>query len=223
MNRVDTRKSCIIEEFFFVHYPHNDVIAIRQQAEKQSYIKYGIRTSIVSLILLFICSISLIAQNEIKPIYQFKANDIQGDAFDFSSLKGKKIIIINTATKCMFAPQLGELQELYESYKDKGLAIVAFPCNDFANREPKGNSTIRKVCTKKYGMTYPLMSKISVKDEAMHPIYQYLTSKELNGYSDNKVEWNFQKYLINEKGYLEMIIHPRKSPMCDEIMEWIQK
>ncbi|MBC8344232.1 MAG: glutathione peroxidase [Bacteroidetes bacterium] len=157
-----------------------------------------------------------------KSLYQYAALDIDGDSFYFSSLKGKKLILINTATKCMFAPQISELQKLYESYQDKGVVVVAFPCNDFANREPKGNNSVKKLCLKKYGVTFPLMSKVSVKGDDMHPVYQYLTQKELNGFSNNKVEWNFQKFLVNEKGYLVMIISPRKSPFCDEIVEWIE-
>lgn len=160
--------------------------------------------------------------DSIKSIYQFSAINIDGDSFDFSSLKGKKVIIVNTASKCMYTPQYGGLQKLYETYKDSGLVIIAFPCNDFANREPYNDRSIKHFCRKKYGITFPLMSKIAVKSEDQHPVYSYLTTKSLNGYSDNKVEWNFQKYLINEEGYLELIIPPRKGPLCDEIFDWIK-
>jgi glutathione peroxidase len=177
---------------------------------------------VISILLLFVLQFGFGQdKNDIKPIYQFKVIDINQDTFDFASLMGKKIMVVNTASKCMFSPQYKELQELYETYKDSGLVVVAFPCNDFANREPKGNKSISKFCEKKYGVSFPLMAKISVKGEEQIPLYRYLTTKSLNGFSDNKVEWNFQKYLIGEEGYLEKIIPPLKNPKCAEVMEWI--
>ena len=177
---------------------------------------------VISILLLFLIQLGIGQDNEdIKPIYQFKVVDINNDTFDFATLKGKKIIVVNTASKCMFSPQYKELQELYEIYKDSGLVIVAFPCNDFANREPHGNRSIKKFCEKNYGVSFPLMAKISVKGVEQIALYEYLAKKSLNGFSDNKVEWNFQKYLIGEEGYLEKIIPPRKNPKCDEVMEWI--
>jgi glutathione peroxidase len=175
------------------------------------------------VLLLIMTSYTASSQSEIKSIYQFKVRNIRSDTFDFASLRGKKVILVNTASKCMYTPQYRGLQELYTTYKDSGLMIIAFPCNDFANREPYNNFSIRRFCEKKYEITFPLMSKISVKGEQQSDVYKYLTTKSLNGYADNKVEWNFQKYLINEEGFLEMIIPPRKGSLSKEIIEWIEK
>jgi len=195
------------------------MMSLRGQRTKQSP-KFSI---ILLMTLLFLTSSFIVSsQTDIKPIYQFSVLDIHGDSFAFADLKGKKVMIVNTASKCMYTPQYRGFQKLYLNYKDSGLVIIAFPCNDFANREPYNNKSIRRTCEKKYVINFPLMSKISVKGENQIELYKYLTAKSLNGYSDNKVEWNFQKYLINEKGYLEHIIPPRKGPMCDEIIEWVE-
>jgi glutathione peroxidase len=155
-------------------------------------------------------------------IYQFKVTDISGEIFDFSTLKGKKIMIVNTASKCGLTPQYKELEALYEKFKATGFVIIGFPANNFAKQEPGTDKEISGFCTKNYGVTFPMMSKISVKGDDMAKIYQFLTQKEKNGLQDSEVEWNFQKYLINEKGELEKVIAPRTTPMSDEIVKWIE-
>ena len=164
-----------------------------------------------------------VAKNEVmkKSIHTYKVEDINGKQFDFASLKGKKIMVVNTASKCGLTPQYKDLQALYEEYKDKGLVIIGFPANDFMKQEPGTNEEIGAFCEKNYGVTFPMMSKISVKGKDMHPLYQFLTQKEQNGLQDSEVEWNFQKYLLNEKGELEKVISPRTNPKDKEILKWL--
>jgi glutathione peroxidase len=156
-----------------------------------------------------------------ETIYQFKVTDLYGETFDFSELKGKKIMIVNTASKCGLTPQYEDLEKLYNEYKDKNLVIVGFPANDFMKQEPGSNEEIAEFCTKNYGVSFLMMSKISVKDKEIAPIYKYLTTKSLNGHSDSKVKWNFQKYLIGEEGFLELVIDPTTKPYDEEIIKWI--
>ncbi len=155
-------------------------------------------------------------------VYQFKVEDINGQSFDFSSLKGKKIMIVNTASKCGLTPQYEELENLYKTYKDKNFVIVGFPANDFMKQEPGTNTEIAEFCKKNYGVTFLLMSKISVQGKEMAPIYKFLTSKTLNGLQDSEVKWNFQKYLIGTSGKLEKVIPPTTKPMDAEIIKWIE-
>ena len=156
-----------------------------------------------------------------QSIYTFKVQDIEGKEFDFASLKGKKIMVVNTASKCGLTPQYKDLQALSVEYKDKGLVIIGFPANDFMKQEPGSNEEIGAFCQKNYGVTFPMMSKITVKGNEMHPIYQFLTQKAKNGLEDSEVEWNFQKYLLNEKGELEKVMSPRTNPNDKEILEWL--
>jgi len=156
-----------------------------------------------------------------QSIHTFKVQDIEGKEFDFASLKGKKIMVVNTASKCGLTPQYKDLQALYVEYKDKGLVIVGFPANDFMKQEPGTNEEIGAFCQKNYGVTFPMMSKITVKGKEMHPIYQFLTQKAKNGLEDSEVDWNFQKYLLNENGELEKVISPRTNPNDKEILEWL--
>lgn len=156
-----------------------------------------------------------------ESIYQFKVEDLYGKEFDFSTLKGKKVIVVNTASKCGLTPQYEELEALYKEYQDKGLVIVGFPANNFASQEPGTNEEIAAFCEQNYGVSFPMMSKISVKGEDMAPIYQFLTQKDKNGLQDSEVEWNFQKYLINTNGELEKVVSPRTTPKDPEIVNWI--
>lgn len=166
-------------------------------------------------------------QNELMEnranIYSFKVEDIQGNDFDFTSLKGKKIMIVNTASKCGLTPQYQQLQEIYDKYKDQNFVIVGFPANDFMSQEPGTNEEIAVFCELNYGVTFPMMSKISVKGSDMHPLYQFLTQESQNGFADSEVEWNFQKYLINEKGQLEKVVGPKILPTDPVIISWIEE
>lgn len=157
-----------------------------------------------------------------ETIYQFKVADLDGENFDFSTLKGKKILVVNTASECGLTPQYEQLQAVYEKYKDKNFVIIGFPANDFGSQEPGTNTQIATFCQKNYGVTFPMMSKISVKGNDMHPIYQFLTQKAKNGLEDSEVQWNFQKYLINENGELAKVISPRTLPTDIEITNWIE-
>jgi len=154
-------------------------------------------------------------------IYDFTVKDISGNDFNFSDLKGKKIMIVNTASKCGYTKQYESLQKLYTEYKDTGFIIIGFPANNFLKQEPGTNEEIASFCQINYGVTFPMMEKISVKGKTIHPIYKYLTKKEQNGVLDSKVGWNFQKYLIGEEGKLEKMIKPGVDPLDEEITNWI--
>jgi len=157
-----------------------------------------------------------------QSIYQFKVTDLSGKEFDFASLKGKKIMIVNTASKCGLTPQYKDLQAIYDQYKDKNLVIVGFPANNFMEQEPGSNEEIATFCERNYGVTFPMMDKISVKGNDMAPIYKFLTQKDKNGVQDSEVEWNFQKYLLNERGELVKVVSPRTLPTDKEIVDWIK-
>lgn len=161
-------------------------------------------------------------KNKIKTIYEFKVKDIEGNEFDFATLKGKKIMIVNTASECGLTPQYEQLQSVYQEFKDKNFIIVGFPANNFGAQEPGSNKEISAFCTKNYGVTFPMMEKISVKGDDMASIYQYLTKKELNGLQDSQVEWNFQKYLIDENGKLVQVVGPRILPNDPDVKKWIK-
>ena len=154
-------------------------------------------------------------------IHQFTTNDLSGKDFDLGTLKGKKAMIVNTASKCGLTPQYKQLQAIYETYGSDGFVIVGFPANNFMAQEPGSDAEIVDFCEANYGVTFPMMSKIDVVGEEMHPIYKFLTQKEKNGLMDSKVTWNFQKYLLNEEGILEKVIDPRTSPDDPEVIDWI--
>ena len=168
---------------------------------------------------------NLQAQNNAdnQTIYQFTVEDINGKPFALADLKGKKVMIVNTASKCGLTPQYKELEALYQQYKDKDFIIIGFPANNFLGQEPGSNEQIASFCSINYGLTFPMMSKISVKGKNMHPLYQFLTQKSKNGVEDSKVKWNFQKYLIGRDGKLEKVIDPKTLPSSDEVTQWIEK
>jgi glutathione peroxidase len=129
---------------------------------------------------------------------------------------------VNTASKCGLTPQYKDLETLYKTYKDKGFVIVGFPANNFASQEPGTNEEIAQFCQLNYGVSFPMMSKVSVKGSDMCEVYQFLTQQAKNGLQDSEVEWNFQKYLLNEKGELEKVISPRILPTDAEIVNWVK-
>ena len=172
--------------------------------------------------LLSIMTLTLNSQTSVdNSIHQFKVADIYGNIFDFSQLKGKKVMIVNTASKCGLTYQYEALQKLYSQYKDLNFVIIGFPSNDFLWQEPGSNDEIIDFCEQNYGVTFPMMSKITVKGTKKHPIYQFLTQKSKNNYRDSRVTWNFQKYLIDKEGRIEKIISPRTRPDSEEIVSWI--
>lgn len=156
-----------------------------------------------------------------ESIHQFKVMDLYGKEFDFATLKGKKILIVNTASECGLTPQYKDLEAIYSKYKDKNFVIVGFPANNFGGQEPGSNQEIAKFCQMNYGVSFPMMGKISVKGNDMHPLYQFLTQKNKNGLQDSEVEWNFQKYLLDENGHLVKVLSPRVLPTDDAIVLWI--
>lgn len=178
----------------------------------------------LSLIALLSFFISCKAQNDKKmnTIYDYKVEDISGDEFDFADLKGKKILIVNTASKCGFTPQFEGLEELYQKYKDQNFVIVGFPSNDFGQQDPGSNEEIAEFCKINYGVTFPMMSKVSVKGDSIAPIYEFLTQKELNGKKNSSVKWNFQKYLINEDGTFHDYFYSITKPDSKKITKWIE-
>ncbi len=159
---------------------------------------------------------------ESTEIYQFQVTDLYGDNFDFSKLKGKKIMVVNTASECGLTPQYEGLQKLYDTYKDDNFVIVGFPANNFGGQEPGSDEQIAAFCKENYGVNFPMMSKISVKGKDMHEVYHFLTEKNKNGLQDSEVAWNFQKYLLNEQGQLEKVVAPKTLPTDAEIVNWIE-
>ena len=155
--------------------------------------------------------------------YDYTVIDINGDEFPLSQLEGKKVLVVNTASKCGLTPQYEGLEELYEKYGGDNFVIIGFPSNDFANEEPGSNEEIANFCRVNYGVTFPMMSKISVKGDDIAPLYKWLTEASENGVEDSRVTWNFQKYMIDEHGNLVGHVPPRKKPDCKEIVSWIEK
>lgn len=158
-----------------------------------------------------------------KSFYDFKVSDIEGGNFDLSKLKGKKVLVVNTASKCGLTPQYKQLQSLFETYGGDKFTIIGFPANNFMKQEPGTDSEIAEFCEKNYGVTFQMMSKISVKGDDIHPLYQWLTQKSQNGVLDSEVKWNFQKYLIDENGKLVDMVEPKVKPDDDKILSWIKK
>lgn len=174
------------------------------------------------LTFILLLTIATTAMGQGKSFYDFTVKDINGTDLKLSQLKGKKVMVVNTASKCGFTPQYQDLEELYEKYKDKNFVIIGFPANNFANQEPGTNAEIKKFCTSNYGVTFPMMEKISVKGSDIHPLYQWLTQKSMNGVMDSEVKWNFQKYLIDENGKLVDVIYSREKPNTDKVIKWIE-
>ena len=177
------------------------------------------KTNKLSLIFLLM-TITMTGFTQTSGLYDFKVKTLEGGDFDFSTLKGKKVMIVNTASKCGFTPQYKDLEEVYEKYQGD-FVIIGFPANNFASQEPGTATEIRKFCTDNYGVKFPMMAKISVKGNDMAPIYKWLTSKEKKGVMDSEVKWNFQKYLIDENGKLVDVIYSKDKPTSDKVIAWI--
>ena len=154
--------------------------------------------------------------------HSLEAIDIQGNTVKMSSFAGKKVMVVNTASECGYTPQYKQLQELYEAYKEKGLVILGFPCNDFGGQEPGTGEQIEAFCQKNYGVTFPLMAKVSVKGNDIDPIYRWLTNKSENGVMDATVKWNFHKFLIDEQGHLVKALGSGIEPFDDEVVGWLK-
>jgi glutathione peroxidase len=174
---------------------------------------------------LFLAAIALISlsftanrsiSNRQPSVHQFKMEALEGGTIDFKKYKGKKILIVNTASKCGYTPQYEELQALFEKYKDK-LVVIGVPANNFGGQEPGTNAEIKEFCSSKFKVTFPMTAKVSVKGDDMCDLYKWLTSKEKNGVLDAEVKWNFNKFLINENGELLAYFPSKVKPMSEEI------
>src|SRR5664279_1046649 len=155
-----------------------------------------------------------------KSIYEFKVDGLSGGTIDFSKFKGKKILVVNTASKCGFTPQYEYLEKLYEQYKDK-LVIVGFPANNFGSQEPGTNDEIKAFCTKNYGVTFPMAAKVSVKGDDIAPIFKWLTNKTENGVMDAEIKWNFTKFLLDENGVLITKFDSNVTPLSNDIRKYL--
>jgi glutathione peroxidase len=165
-------------------------------------------------------SVQVFAQS--RNFYSHVVETVDGELFSMNSLKGKKVMVVNVASACGLTPQYEQLQELYDEYKALGFEIIAFPANDFANQESGTNEEIKEFCSMNFGITFPIMSKISVKRDDKHPLYKWLTEKNYNKKKDFPVTWNFQKFLINRDGTLHDVIAPKTSPKDVAIIDWIK-
>ena len=163
---------------------------------------------------------SVVAQNVVTPpvdFYTLSFKTITGEVFKFDNLKGKKVLIVNTASKCGYTPQFKDLEELSKQYKEK-LIVIGFPSNDFGAQDPGSNSEIKEFCELNYGVTFMMMDKSSVKGANKNPVHQWLTDKNKNGWNTIEPSWNFGKYLIDEKGRLIAFYPSKVKPMDQEIL-----
>lgn len=148
--------------------------------------------------------------------YSFKVKDIHGQEFDLSQLKGKKVLLVNTASECGYTPQFGQMEELYEEFGGENFEIIGFPSNDFGAQDPKSNEEIAAFCQMNYGVTFPMMEKISIKGENAHPLYKWLQEE-----SSSEVKWNFNKFLIDENGVVVQYFGWETLPVDAEILKWL--
>lgn len=155
--------------------------------------------------------------------YSFTVNTIDGKEISLAQFKGKKVLVVNVASKCGHTPQYEDLQKLYEEYGGEDFTIIGFPANNFLRQEPGTNEEIKEFCTINYGVTFPMMAKISVKGKNIHPLYEWLTKEENNGVMDAKVSWNFQKFMIDENGKLVDMVSPKRKPYDEKIIAWLQE
>ena len=167
-------------------------------------------------------TISLTILINAQNFYDYTVKDINGNDYPLSQLKGMKVMVVNVASECGLTPQYEQLQEIYEKYSDSNFTIIGFPANNFKNQEPGSNEEIKEFCSINFGVTFPMMAKISVKGDSIAPLYSWLTTKMLNGFEDSSVKWNFQKYFIGEEGNLEMVVSPLKKPDSQKIIDWIE-
>ena len=161
---------------------------------------------------------------EKKPasVLDFKVKDIDGKDVDLAKYKGEVLLVVNTASLCGLTPQYKELEEVYETYKAKGFEVLAFPANEFGKQEPKGNAEIKEFCTSTYKVTFPLFAKIVVKGEGIHPLYQFLTSRETDPKFSGPIGWNFAKFLVNRKGEVVARFKSDDTPDSEAVIKAIE-
>jgi len=161
------------------------------------------------------------AQEPTQSIYNISINSIDNQPINLADYKGKKILFVNVASKCGFTPQYEDLEKLYETYKDK-LVIIGVPCNQFNEQEPGSAEEIKSFCKVNYGVTFLLTEKVDVKGDHQHPLYKWLTEKELNGKTSSSVKWNFQKYLVDETGHLVDFWYSMTKPLSSKITKYLE-
>ncbi len=157
-----------------------------------------------------------------KSVYDFTMKSIDGKPVPLSAYKGKVLLIVNVASRCGFTPQYTDLEALYRKYEGRGFTILGFPANNFKNQEPGTNAEIKEFCTTKYGVSFPMFSKISVKGSDEDPFYRYLTSPEANPSTSGEVMWNFQKYLVGRDGKVRAKFLSKVTPMSLEVTSAIE-
>lgn len=178
------------------------------------------RTFILTLIITMMTTVINAQQ---KSFYDFTVKTIDGKDLPLSTFKGKKVLVVNVASKCGFTPQYAKLEELYAKYGKDNFVVIGFPANNFLHQEPGSNEEIKAFCTLNYGVTFPMMEKISVKGKDIAPLYQWLTQKNENGVEDAKVGWNFHKFLIDENGNWVASYGSTTDPLSEKIVSWITK
>ena len=177
--------------------------------------------SFVFLITLLLSCMNSYNYEDNLSFYDIKVKTIDGEDFDLSTFKGKKLLVVNVASKCGLTPQYKQLEELYKEYKNQNFTVLAFPSSDFANQEYTDSQKISSFCQKNYGVTFPIFEKVSVKGKSKHYIYQWLTEKNKNGKRNVSVLWNFQKFIIDENGQWVDYFLPTTSPKSKKIVKWI--
>ena len=150
--------------------------------------------------------------------HDLSATTLDGKTFSFSELQGKRVLVVNTASRCGYTPQYKPLEALHEKFAKEGLVILGFPCNQFGWQEPGDASEIRDFCSENYGVTFQMMAKVDVKGDDQHPVYAWLTDKNQNGVGDHSVKWNFNKFLVNGKGELVAALGSGADPLGEEIL-----
>lgn len=155
-------------------------------------------------------------------LYEIPVRTLRGEPFDMTSLRGRKVLLVNTASECGYTPQLAQLQELHENYAAGGLRVIGVPCNDFGHQEPGTAGEIEQFCELNYGVSFTLLEKSVCKaGPQQHPLFRWLQHKSENGTGDFEITWNFQKYCISEKGHIEHVIAPARDALDPEILQWI--
>ena len=180
--------------------------------------------NIILILLITLISVEF-SSNNIKtkpmPIYDITINDIEGKEINLNDFKGKYVLFVNVASNCGFTRQYKDLQSLYDKYKDE-LVVVGVPCNQFGGQEPGDEEQISIFCSEKYNVTFPMTEKIAVRGSNQHPLYKWLTSKDLNGRKNSSVKWNFQKYLIDKDGNLIDYWYSLTNPTSSKITNYIR-
>lgn len=179
--------------------------------------------AVVSISIFFISNLSADENYTPESIFDFTMNDIDGNPVKLDTFKGKVILLVNVASKCGYTPQYKGLQKLYSKYKEKNFVILGFPANNFLWQEPGSNAKIKSFCSLKYGVEFPMFSKISVKGKKQHPLYKFLTSKSSNPLFSGKIRWNFEKFIFNTEGKLIGRFHPKIKPEDKRIIELLEK